>query len=78
MKDASKYDLVVKDLFQRDHPSLLDQLTAGKAVREILNVELARVEERRAAHPKPSDYGLRGPRATVNTFRGPEFDEGRT
>src|SRR5205814_1131490 len=48
MKDASKYDLVVKDLFQRDHPSLLDQLTAGKAVREILNVELARVEERRA------------------------------
>ena len=48
MKDASKYDLVVKDLFQRDHPSLLDKLTAGMAVREVLNVELARVEERRA------------------------------
>ena len=48
MKDWSKYDLVVKDLFQRDHPSLLDQLTAGVAVREILSVELARVEERRA------------------------------
>ena len=48
MKDGSKYDLVVKDLFQRDHPSLLDQLTAGVAVREVLNVELARVEERRA------------------------------
>src|SRR2546425_10650682 len=48
MKETSKYDLVVKDLFQRDHPSLLDQLTAGVAVREVLNVELARVEERRA------------------------------
>jgi hypothetical protein len=48
MKEGSKYDLVVKDLFQRDHPSLLDQLTAGVAVREVLSVELARVEERRA------------------------------
>lgn len=48
MKDGSKYDLVVKDLFQRDHPGLLDQLTAGVAVREVLSVELARVEERRA------------------------------
>ena len=48
MKDRSKYDLVVKDLFQRDHPSLLDQLTAGVAVREVLSVDLARVEERRA------------------------------
>lgn len=48
MKDGSKYDLVVKDLFQRDHPSLLDRLTGGLAVREVLNVELARVEERRA------------------------------
>ncbi len=48
MKDRSKYDLVVKDLFQRDHPSLLDQLTAGVAVQEVLSVELARVEERRA------------------------------
>ena len=48
MKDGSKYDLVVKDLFQRDHPSLLDQLTAGVAVQEVLSVELARVEERRA------------------------------
>ena len=48
MKKTSKYDLVVKDLFQRDHPSLLDQLTAGVPVREVLNIELARVEERRA------------------------------
>ena len=48
MKERSKYDLVVKDLFQRDHPSLLDQLTGGVAIVEMLNVELARVEERRA------------------------------
>ena len=48
MKHASKYDLVIKDLFQRDHPSLLERLTAGVAVREVLSVELARVEERRA------------------------------
>lgn len=48
MKEGSKYDLVVKDLFQRDRPSLLDELTGGIAVREILSVELARVEERRA------------------------------
>jgi len=48
MKERSQYDFVVKDLFQRDHPSLLDRLTAGVAVRAILNVELARVEERRA------------------------------
>jgi hypothetical protein len=48
MKHRSKYDLVVKDLFQRDHPSLLDQLARGVAVREFLNIELARIEERRA------------------------------
>src|SRR6266566_1428135 len=48
MKDGSKYDLVVKDLFQRDHPSLLDKLTGGVAVSEVLSVELARVEQRRA------------------------------
>ena len=48
IKQASKFDLVVKDLFQPDHPSLLDELTRGVAVRAVLNVELARVEERRA------------------------------
>ncbi len=48
MNNGNTYDLVVKDLFQRDHPSLLDELTGGVAVREVLNVELARVEERRA------------------------------
>ena len=25
----TKYDAVVKDLFEKDHPSLLDQLTGG-------------------------------------------------
>ncbi len=59
MVDGSKYDLVVKDLFQRDHPTLLNRLTAGVAVREILNVELARVEERRA------DLGLSLPNGAL-------------
>ena len=42
------YDVVLKDLFQRDRPSLLSTLTKGVAVRESLNVELALVKERRA------------------------------
>ena len=48
MKNRFNYDVVVKDLFQRDHPSLLDQLTGGMKVREFLNLELAAVEDRRA------------------------------
>ena len=48
MKNRFNYDVVVKDLFQRDHPSLLDQLTGGVKVREFLNLELAAVEERLA------------------------------
>lgn len=44
----TKYDAVVKDLFQKDHPSLLDQLTGGVKIRAFLNVDLARVLERRA------------------------------
>ena len=48
MNDVNKYDLMVKDLFQRDRPSLLDQLTGGVAVREVLNVELTQIVERRA------------------------------
>jgi len=43
-----RYDAVLKDLFQRDHPMLLNRLTGGAAVRQSLNVELAIVEERRA------------------------------
>ncbi len=48
MKEVGNYDLVVKDLFERDHPSLLDQLTGGVAVRQILNSELAVTLARRA------------------------------
>ncbi len=43
-----RYDAVLKDLFQRDHPALLDRLTGGVKVRESLNVEFATVAERRA------------------------------
>jgi predicted transposase YdaD len=43
-----RYDAVLKDLFQQDHPTLLSRLTGGKAVRESLNVEFAAVMERRA------------------------------
>jgi hypothetical protein len=41
MTGPSKYGLAVRDLFQRDHPSLLDRLTGGVAVRQVLNVDLA-------------------------------------
>src|SRR3989449_3860217 len=44
----TKYDAVVKDLFQKDRPSLLDQLTGGVKIRAFLNVDLAKVLERRA------------------------------
>ena len=37
----TKYDAVMKDLFQKDHPSLLDQLTGGVKIKAFLNVDLA-------------------------------------
>lgn len=40
------YDAVVKDLFQKDRPSLLDLLTGNRQVREFLNPEFAVVEKR--------------------------------
>jgi hypothetical protein len=43
-----RYDAVLKDLFQRDHPTLLKLLSGGIGVKQTLNVELAIVEERRA------------------------------
>ncbi len=46
MKDSFRYDAVVKDLFQQDRPSLLDELAGGVAVKEFLNLELTSVEER--------------------------------
>ncbi len=48
MGGFTRYDAVVKDLFQKDHPSLLDQLTGGLKIRAFLNVDLAKVLERRA------------------------------
>jgi hypothetical protein len=49
MKETSTFDQAVKDLFQRDRPTvLLDLLTDGIPVRQILNVELAQIIERRA------------------------------
>jgi hypothetical protein len=42
------YDAVVRDLFQKDHPSLLDQLTGGVRIKAFLNIDLAKVLERRA------------------------------
>jgi hypothetical protein len=49
MRKVSTYDSIIKGLFQRNRPSvLLDLLTCGLPVRQILNGELARVLERRA------------------------------
>jgi predicted transposase YdaD len=49
MKDRlNRYDLVLKDLFQKDRPTLLERLSGGQRIRESLNVELPRIQERRA------------------------------
>jgi hypothetical protein len=47
MKDRFDFDGALKELFQQDHPSLLERLTGGAKVREFLNVELPRVQQRR-------------------------------
>lgn len=41
------FDGALKDILQRDQPTLLSQLTAGVAVREFPNVELPKVQDRR-------------------------------
>ncbi len=38
MKDQFAYDRVLKDLFQTDHPTLLELLTGGVSVKEFLNI----------------------------------------
>jgi len=49
MRKVGTYDSIIKGLFQRNRPSvLLDLLTGGIPVRQILNAELAKVLERRA------------------------------
>ena len=46
-KDRVRYDAVLKDLFQRDHPVLLDRFTRGVPIRAALNTEFLAVDERR-------------------------------
>ena len=48
MKEHSVIDRVLKDLFQKDHPSLTERMAGGLQVREFLNVEFQEVIERRA------------------------------
>ena len=48
MNNRFDFDGALKELFQRDRPSLLDRLTGGVAIRQFLNVELPTVLERRA------------------------------
>ena len=47
-KDHFVCDRVLKDLFQMDQPSLMEDMTDGVRVREFLNVEFQQVIERRA------------------------------
>ncbi|MGH9722161.1 MAG: hypothetical protein ACRD8O_18280 [Bryobacteraceae bacterium] len=47
MKDRFDYDGALKDLFQQDHPTLLDEITCAVPVKEFLNVELPKMQERR-------------------------------
>lgn len=48
MKEPFAYDRVLRDLFQMDNPSLLEQLTGGLHVREFLNVQFPKTLEQRA------------------------------
>jgi hypothetical protein len=45
--EPARYDAVVKELFQQDAPSLMQEATGGARVVESLNVEFAQVIERR-------------------------------
>ena len=47
MKKRYGYDSVLKDLFERDRPSLLQELTEGVPIKEFLNVELPKLIDRR-------------------------------
>ena len=47
MKDGFDFDGALKEVFQQDRPTLLNYLTRGLAVKEFLNVELPKVQERR-------------------------------
>jgi hypothetical protein len=45
---APDYDGVLKDLFQKDHPTLLDRLTGGVGIREVLSTDFQEMQQRRA------------------------------
>ena len=47
MKNRFDFDGALKELFERDRPTLLSRLTGGVAVREFLSVEKPRVQQRR-------------------------------
>jgi predicted transposase YdaD len=47
MPDRFDFDGTLKELFQRDRPTLLGRLTRGIAIKEFLNVELPKVQQRR-------------------------------
>jgi hypothetical protein len=47
MKQRVNFDSTIKDLIQRDRPSLLTQLSGGIAIRAFLNVELPKVQDRK-------------------------------
>ena len=48
LEENLHYDAVMKDVFQRDRPSLLEEFTGGVAVKQSLNVEFTKVVERRS------------------------------
>jgi hypothetical protein len=47
MKKAFDFDGTLKQVFERDRPTLLRRLTGGVAIKGFLNVELPKVHERR-------------------------------
>ena len=47
MKKGFDFDGALKEVFQQDRPTLLQQLTRGVAIQAFLNVELPRVQQRR-------------------------------
>jgi hypothetical protein len=47
MKDGFDFDGALKEVFQQDRPTLLRHLTRDLAVKEFLNIELPKVQERR-------------------------------
>lgn len=47
LKSRIRYDAVLKDLFQREHPLLLGVFTGGVRILETLNIEFVAVDERR-------------------------------